>query len=470
MFLGWIQNGNWSEAKNWWTVQDNYGFFHVYAFTMTLGVILAVGVSAIKLYRKGVPLTELWIGAAAIVPLSLFGASFFGKLNANGIGQNAGGASFFGLFAFWEGGMAIHGGVYTGTFFGVIIFYFLSKRTKVSLWVYADAIIPNILLGQAVGRWGNFFNHEIFGMPVAEWNNGNTSALNWLPNFIRTNMVWTYTGDGEKLNGLTLERGHDYLMSPIFLYEAFGLLLAWILITFVIANIGKWFGKKPDYLIEKKVNNKNISLKVKFADFWFDIKKIFNKNLRNTESNSNLIKTANWKIWKNEVYANHKYKEIDLYKEQVNNISDKNYFVRKWKQGKLLSDCNNPQKYMLIRSGVQAGSYFFAWNLVRFVLELGRPDDHLFLMYQRTLSLTIIGLSMFVGLAIALLSQFVFPYLFRTTGLIYEQEYFYVEKGAGIVKQIKPKKESKTKISKIEKNKIKEQRIKEKLDKKLGKK
>ncbi|WP_339021002.1 prolipoprotein diacylglyceryl transferase [Spiroplasma endosymbiont of Atherix ibis] len=432
MLFSWIQGKNWSKPtdENWWTVRDDYGFFHVYAFTMTLGVILAIAISAVKLYRRGIPLTELWIGAAIIVPVSLLGASFFGKLNAEGIGRNSNGVGFFGLFAFWEGGMAIHGGVYSGALVGLIVFYFLGRRTKVSLWVYSDCIIPNILVGQGIGRWGNFFNHEVIGRPVAEWKGTDKDALNWLPYFVKRNMVWKYDGENSQLNGVVLENGKEYLMSPIFLYESISLIIAWAIITFVIPNIGKWFGKKPWKLHPNKYD----------------------------------IKYPKYKIWRNEVYANHHNKEIEKYKSEINNINDKNYIVKKWKQGKLLSECNNPEKYMLVRTGVQAGAYFFAWNLVRFILELGRPDDHLFLMYKKELSLVIIGLSMVAGLIVALLAQFVIPYLFRTTGFIYEQEYFYLEDNN------KAKNKDKVLISKIEKNKIKQEKIKEKLNKKLGKK
>ncbi|MBY7704203.1 hypothetical protein JIY74_28570 [Vibrio harveyi] len=46
----------------------------------------------------------------------------------------------------------MHGGVFAGTFVGIIFFYIVGRRTKTSLLVYGDAIIPNILLGQVVGR------------------------------------------------------------------------------------------------------------------------------------------------------------------------------------------------------------------------------------------------------------------------------------------------------------------------------
>ncbi|WP_338985223.1 prolipoprotein diacylglyceryl transferase [Spiroplasma endosymbiont of Diplazon laetatorius] len=440
MLLSWEQGNKWGDpGQGLWNIKSDYGFFHVYAFTMTMGVILAIAISAWRLYRRGISLNELWIAAAIIVPVGLLGASFFGKLNAAGPGENANGVGFFGLFAFWEGGMAIHGGVYAGTLAGIVIFYFLGKKTKVSLWVYADCIIPNVLIGQGVGRWGNFFNHEIFGQPIAAWNDGQTSALSWLPYFIRRNMVFQYNNKGA---GEEWIDGQLYLMSPIFLYESISLIAAWAIITFVIPNIGKWIGKKP-----WKVNPNKFE--------------------------SNMSK---FKIWRTEVFANHDYKEIELYKSEYKKIDDKNYLKRKWKQGQLLSKCNNPQGYTLVRAGVQAGLYFFFWNLVRFILETGRPIDHLFIMYQRTLSLVIIGLSMVAGLIVAISAQWVIPYLFRKTGLIYEQEYFYLSEEE--IQTIKPfiknePREDKNKIKtnqKIQKNKIKEQKIKEKLEKKLEKK
>ena len=58
------------------------------------------------------------------------------------------------------------------------------KKYKISLWTYADCIIPNILLGQMIGRWGNFFNHELLGKEISD---PTTGFFSWLPAFIRNN-------------------------------------------------------------------------------------------------------------------------------------------------------------------------------------------------------------------------------------------------------------------------------------------
>lgn len=67
------------------------------------------------------------------------------------------------IFAIWEGGLAIYGGVIGGAL-GV---WLLSRRKGVPYATLADVVAPALLLGQAVGRWGNYFNGEAFGYAIA---------------------------------------------------------------------------------------------------------------------------------------------------------------------------------------------------------------------------------------------------------------------------------------------------------------
>ncbi|MEL6494509.1 MAG: prolipoprotein diacylglyceryl transferase [Cyanobacteria bacterium J06623_7] len=64
--------------------------------------------------------------------------------------------------AVWEGGIAIHGAIIGGTL-ATIIF---ARVNRVSLWQLLDLVAPSLILGQAIGRWGNFFNSEAFGKPA----------------------------------------------------------------------------------------------------------------------------------------------------------------------------------------------------------------------------------------------------------------------------------------------------------------
>lgn len=66
------------------------------------------------------------------------------------------------IIAIWNGGIAIHGAILGGTLAAIIF----SRIQKVSVWQMADLVAPSLILGQAIGRWGNFFNSEAFGDPT----------------------------------------------------------------------------------------------------------------------------------------------------------------------------------------------------------------------------------------------------------------------------------------------------------------
>ena len=66
------------------------------------------------------------------------------------------------FLAIWQGGIAIHGGLIGG--FLCILFFCKSKN--IHLKTFIDILIPSIILGQSIGRWGNFFNNEAFGIPT----------------------------------------------------------------------------------------------------------------------------------------------------------------------------------------------------------------------------------------------------------------------------------------------------------------
>ncbi|WP_159786496.1 prolipoprotein diacylglyceryl transferase [Sodalinema gerasimenkoae] len=66
------------------------------------------------------------------------------------------------VFAIWRGGIAIHGAIIGGVLAGVLF----ARRQRISFWQLFDIITPSIILGQAIGRWGNFFNSEAFGRPT----------------------------------------------------------------------------------------------------------------------------------------------------------------------------------------------------------------------------------------------------------------------------------------------------------------
>ncbi|MGB7440337.1 MAG: prolipoprotein diacylglyceryl transferase [Coleofasciculaceae cyanobacterium] len=66
------------------------------------------------------------------------------------------------IIAIWNGGIAIHGAILGGILAATIF----ARIQKVSVWLLADLVVPSLILGQAIGRWGNFFNSEAFGSPT----------------------------------------------------------------------------------------------------------------------------------------------------------------------------------------------------------------------------------------------------------------------------------------------------------------
>ena len=79
------------------------------------------------------------------------------------------------IIAIWHGGLAVHGGIIGGT----IAMLIGCRHYHISFWQFVDIMAPFMVLGQAIGRWGNFFNQEAYGyevdpaaVPWAMWIDG----------------------------------------------------------------------------------------------------------------------------------------------------------------------------------------------------------------------------------------------------------------------------------------------------------
>jgi phosphatidylglycerol:prolipoprotein diacylglycerol transferase len=150
---------------------------------------------------------------------SLFDDLFFGCLLAGVVGSRLWYVAFYNpayylahpleILMTWQGGLAIQGGLILGALFA----YWFLRRQKINFMRLADAIVPSILIAQALGRWGNFMNQEAYGGVVSE------SFYKYFPSFIK-NMMYI---DG------------SYRM-PTFLYESALNILGFILIYFIYAK------------------------------------------------------------------------------------------------------------------------------------------------------------------------------------------------------------------------------------------
>ncbi|MFA6428222.1 MAG: prolipoprotein diacylglyceryl transferase [Candidatus Buchananbacteria bacterium] len=66
------------------------------------------------------------------------------------------------IFKIWQGGLAIHGALVAGLI--TVVVY--CKKQQLNFWLTADVLVLGVTLGQAIGRWGNYFNQELFGYPT----------------------------------------------------------------------------------------------------------------------------------------------------------------------------------------------------------------------------------------------------------------------------------------------------------------
>lgn len=103
------------------------------------------------------------------------------------------------ILNFRGGGLAIHGAIIAAIIVGIIF----TKKRSLDFWQIADIAAPSLILGQAIGRWGNYINQEAYGTP--------------------TDLPWGIIIDGVKVH-------------PTFLYESIG--------NFVIFIILLWYRKK----------------------------------------------------------------------------------------------------------------------------------------------------------------------------------------------------------------------------------
>ncbi len=111
------------------------------------------------------------------------------------------------ILQIWHGGLAIHGAL-IGGLIGLVIF---SKRKKLDCWLLAAILLPAVALGQAIGRWGNWFNQELFGLP--------------------SNLPWSIP-----VQAVNRPIGYETFIyfHPTFLYESIGCLVLAICLYYVL--------------------------------------------------------------------------------------------------------------------------------------------------------------------------------------------------------------------------------------------
>ena len=188
------------------------GSFHLqvtwYAILILGGALLAYFLSIKEAKKRGYDKEILENFFLSMLPIAIVGARLYYV-----IFEWSTNFAYDPISAFyvWEGGLAIHGGLIAA----IIYAYFYFRHYGINLLRVGDCIMPNILIAQVIGRWGNFINQEAYGEVVS----GN--YFKYFPDFIKDNMF---------IDGA-------YRM-PMFLYEGIGNLIGFFLIKFVFKKYG----------------------------------------------------------------------------------------------------------------------------------------------------------------------------------------------------------------------------------------
>lgn len=134
---------------------------HFYALFILLGVAVAVWIANHRLVKRGAPSGVAIDIALWAVPFGIVGGRIFHVItHPNDYFYE--GADLLAVFRVWEGGLAIFGGL----ILGAVGAWIGSRNAGVRFWSFADAVAPGILIAQAIGRLGNYFNQELYGLPT----------------------------------------------------------------------------------------------------------------------------------------------------------------------------------------------------------------------------------------------------------------------------------------------------------------
>lgn len=188
---------------------------HIYALCILMGIVLAVWITTTRWKKLGGNFDQVLDITLVSVPAGIIGARLYHIITTP--------ERFFGpdgdwaeMFRIWNGGLGIWGGV----LFGALAAWAWCRHKHYPMALLADAIAPGLLVAQAVGRLGNWFNQELYGAPTT------------LPWGLKLNMEGTAIGHSEQCyDGATCPGGT--LFHPTFLYEMIWNLIGAAIIVYI---------------------------------------------------------------------------------------------------------------------------------------------------------------------------------------------------------------------------------------------
>ena len=190
-----------------------------YGLMVTLGTLVGAYIADREARRRGLDPDHVWTALIWMMLFGLLGARLYHVVSVPAGGDTTLRDSYFAdpikIIAFWDGGLRGLGifGAIVGGFIGL---WFYTKWKKLSFAEWCDIAAVGVPLGQAIGRWGNYFNQELYGTPTRlPWGIPISSEYR-LPEFARL--------------------PEETRFHPTFLYESLWNLLAFFLLSYVATN------------------------------------------------------------------------------------------------------------------------------------------------------------------------------------------------------------------------------------------
>ncbi len=156
-----------------------FGFeIKFYGLIMALSMLMGIILACVLCKKRGLKSDDIIMLALIMLPCAVIGARIYYCVFFDYD------YSFKDLFNLRQGGLAIYGGI-IGGIIGIIIFCLIKKKIKLVPVVF-DIVVPCLILGQVIGRWGNFFNQEAYGELITN------SKLQWFPFavYIEAEQAW----------------------------------------------------------------------------------------------------------------------------------------------------------------------------------------------------------------------------------------------------------------------------------------
>ena len=202
-----------------------------YGLIIATGFLLAVAFGLWKCREFGLDPDTITDAIFVVVPSAIIGArAYYVIFNPQICFDADGSFSFLRMIAFWDGGLAIYGGI-IGTVISALIF---CKVRKVDFWSGMDITVYGLLIGQLIGRWGNFVNVEAYGgVTSLPWRMCSESIANelWRDGLLESQEMYQSILDG------TLG------VHPTFLYESLWNLLGFVILLVLMKKGRKFNGQ-----------------------------------------------------------------------------------------------------------------------------------------------------------------------------------------------------------------------------------